>query len=60
MVEGGGSKLFRFVKEWINKRPELSHKILDVTTVSIEFLAQQVVAGKAQIPLKYLNLGVEN
>ncbi|XBW35467.1 hypothetical protein QEN19_001040 [Hanseniaspora menglaensis] len=49
MIEGGGSKMFRFVKEWINKRPELSHKLLDkITDVSIEFLAQQVVAG-AQI-----------
>lgn len=46
MVEGGGSKIFRFVKEWINARPELSHKILQkITDVAIEFLAQQVVAG---------------
>ncbi|KAH3900718.1 probable Uroporphyrinogen decarboxylase [Saccharomycodes ludwigii] len=49
MIEGGGSKIFRFVKEWINSKPELSHRILDkISDVAIEFLSQQVVAG-AQI-----------
>ncbi|EDO15109.1 hypothetical protein Kpol_1071p16 [Vanderwaltozyma polyspora DSM 70294] len=49
MSEGGGSRLFRFAKQWINEYPELSHKLLQkITDVAIEFLAQQVVAG-AQI-----------
>ncbi|QLL32194.1 hypothetical protein HG536_0C03620 [Torulaspora globosa] len=49
MTEGGGSRLFRFAKEWINKRPDLSKKLLQkITDVAVEFLSQQVVAG-AQI-----------
>lgn len=49
MSEGGGSRLFRYAKQWINEYPELSHKLLQkITDVAIEFLAQQVVAG-AQI-----------
>lgn len=49
MTEGGGSRLFRFAKEWINKYPKLSHKLLQkITDVAVEFLSQQVVAG-AQI-----------
>ncbi|CCE65699.1 hypothetical protein TPHA_0M01240 [Tetrapisispora phaffii CBS 4417] len=49
MSEGGGSRLFRYAKEWINLYPELSHKLLQkITDVAVEFLAQQVVAG-AQI-----------
>lgn len=46
MIEGGGSRLFRFAKEWIYKYPAESHKLLErITEVAIEFLAQQVVAG---------------
>lgn len=49
MTEGGGSRLFRFAKTWINEHPDWSHKLLQkITDVAIEFLAQQVVAG-AQI-----------
>jgi uroporphyrinogen decarboxylase len=49
MIEGGGSKLFRFAKEWLFKYPEASHELLQrITDVAVEFLAQQVVAG-AQI-----------
>lgn len=49
MTEGGGSRLFRFAKQWINMYPELSHKLLQkITDVAVEFLSQQVVAG-AQI-----------
>lgn len=49
MTEGGGSRLFRFAKQWINEKPEESHKLLQaITDVAVEFLAQQVVAG-AQI-----------
>ncbi|AET38386.1 uroporphyrinogen decarboxylase HEM12 Ecym_2676 [Eremothecium cymbalariae DBVPG len=46
MTEGGGSRLFRFAKEWINKRADLSHTLLQkITNIAVEFLAQQVVAG---------------
>ncbi|CCF59546.1 hypothetical protein KAFR_0H01360 [Kazachstania africana CBS 2517] len=46
MVEGGSSKIFRFVKELINTYPELIHKLLNkITDVAIEFLCKQVVAG---------------
>lgn len=43
MIEGGGTKIFRFVKEWIFKYPEESLKLLQgITDVAIEFLALQV------------------
>jgi len=46
MVEGQGSKMFRFVKEWIYSYNKESHQLLQATTdACIEFLAQQVVAG---------------
>ncbi|KAK9462520.1 Uroporphyrinogen decarboxylase [Lipomyces oligophaga] len=46
MIEGGGTKLFRYAKTWLYKYPEASHELLRrITTVAIEFLAQQVVAG---------------
>lgn len=46
MIEGGGSRLFRYAKEWLYKYPEASHELLQrITDVAIEFLAQQVVAG---------------
>lgn len=49
MTEGGGSKLFKFAKEWINQRPDICHQLLQrITDVAIEFLSQQVIAG-AQI-----------
>ncbi|GMM36481.1 uroporphyrinogen decarboxylase [Saccharomycopsis crataegensis] len=49
MVEGGGSKIFRFVKEWLFKYESSSLELLEaLTKVIAEFLAQQVVAG-AQI-----------
>lgn len=49
MVEGGGSKMFRFIKEWIYKYEAESLQLLEVLSeVIAEFLAQQVVAG-AQI-----------
>ncbi|ODV82600.1 hypothetical protein CANARDRAFT_178364 [[Candida] arabinofermentans NRRL YB-2248] len=49
MIEGGGSKIYRFVKEWLFKYPNESHKLLSmITKVAIEFLALQVKAG-AQI-----------
>lgn len=46
MTEGQGSKMFRFVKEWIYGFTEESHKLLQaITNACVEFLAQQVVAG---------------
>ncbi|KAK9474277.1 Uroporphyrinogen decarboxylase [Dipodascopsis tothii] len=46
MLEGGGTKLFRYAKTWLYKHPEASHKLLQqITDVAVEFLAQQVVAG---------------
>ncbi|QPG74151.1 Uroporphyrinogen decarboxylase in heme biosynthesis [Brettanomyces nanus] len=46
MIEGGGSKIFRFAKEWIFRWPEYAHKLLQgITDVSVEFLALQVKAG---------------
>lgn len=50
MTEGGGSRLFRYAKQWINESPDLSHNLLQkITDVCIEFLAQQVVAGAQMI-----------
>lgn len=46
MIEGGGSKMYRFVREWIYKYPEASHDLLQrITDVAIDFLAHQVEAG---------------
>ncbi|KAK9452230.1 Uroporphyrinogen decarboxylase [Limtongia smithiae] len=46
MIEGGGTKLFRYAKTWLYLYPEAAHELLSrITDVAIEFLAQQVVAG---------------
>ncbi|KAF8469518.1 uroporphyrinogen decarboxylase-like protein [Kalaharituber pfeilii] len=46
MIEGGGSKLFHFVKGWIFKYPEESKKLLQkLAEVCVDFLTEQVVAG---------------
>ncbi|CCK71527.1 uroporphyrinogen decarboxylase HEM12 KNAG_0H01140 [Huiozyma naganishii CBS 8797] len=46
MVEGGGSRLFRFAKQLINEHPDLAHQLLQkITDVASEFLARQVIAG---------------
>ncbi|KAK9360571.1 Uroporphyrinogen decarboxylase [Lipomyces starkeyi] len=46
MIEGGGTKLFRYAKTWLYAHPEASHELLSrITDVAVEFLAQQVVAG---------------
>ncbi|VEU22827.1 DEKNAAC103909 [Brettanomyces naardenensis] len=46
MIEGGGSRIFRFVKEWLFRYPEDSHKLLKgITDVAVEYLALQVKAG---------------
>ncbi|KAK9464648.1 Uroporphyrinogen decarboxylase [Lipomyces arxii] len=50
MIEGGGTKLFRYAKTWLYEHPEASHELLDrITGVAIEFLAQQVVAGAQMV-----------
>lgn len=49
MIEGGGSKTFRFVKQWIFSWPKESKKLLQaITDVAVEYLPLQVKAG-AQI-----------
>lgn len=46
MVEGQGSKMFRYVKQWIYEYGAQSHELLQaITNTCVEFLAQQVVAG---------------
>lgn len=46
MIEGGGTKMFRFAKEWIFRWPEASKQLLQaITDVAVEFLALQVKAG---------------
>ena len=46
MVEGGGSRIFKEVKTWIYKYPAESKALLKkITSMCVEYLAQQVVAG---------------
>ena len=46
MVEGGSSKDFRLVKGMMYERPELLHRILDLTARAVtEYLNAQVAAG---------------
>ena len=46
MVEGGGSDDFRTVKTMLYKRPDLLHRILDVTTRAVtDYLNAQIDAG---------------
>ena len=46
MVEGGGSSDFRKVKTMLYKRPDLMHRILDVTTEAVsQYLRAQIEAG---------------
>lgn len=50
MIEGGGSRMFRFVKEWIYTWPEESLRVLRLLTETcIEFLAHQVKAGAQMV-----------
>lgn len=52
MIEGGGTKIFRFVKEWIFKYPEESKRLLKgITDVAVEFLALQVQAGAQMLQI---------
>lgn len=46
MVEGGGSSDFRKVKTMLYKRPDLMHRILDITAQSVAaYLRAQIEAG---------------
>ncbi|CDK26428.1 unnamed protein product [Kuraishia capsulata CBS 1993] len=46
MVEGAGTKMFRFAKEWIYKYEDATHELLQrITDVAVDFLAHQVLAG---------------
>lgn len=46
MVEGGGSEDFRHIKGMLYRRPDLLHRILDVTTEAvILYLNAQIAAG---------------
>ncbi|WP_275271708.1 uroporphyrinogen decarboxylase [Limnobacter sp. P1] len=46
MVEGGGSSDFRKVKTMLYKRPDLMHRILEVTTEAVsQYLRAQIDAG---------------
>lgn len=50
MIEGGGTKMFRFVKEWIFTYPEECHKLLDLlTSTCVDFLVEQVRAGAQMV-----------
>lgn len=46
MIEGSGSRLYRYVREWIYKYPAASRDLLrQITDVAVEFLTLQVQAG---------------
>lgn len=46
MVEGGGSRLFRFIKQLINEHPDWAHQLLQkITDTAVDFCVEQVKAG---------------
>ena len=46
MIEGGGSRDFRLVKEMLYRRPDLLHTILDINAKAVTaYLNQQIAAG---------------
>ena len=52
MVEGGGSSDFRQVKTMLYRRPELMHRILEVTTDAVTaYLNAQIEAGAQAVML---------
>lgn len=52
MIEGGGSKIYHFVKGWIYKWPEESKKLLQkMAEICVDFLVEQVTAGAQVFPL---------
>lgn len=58
MVEGGSSKQFTKVKQWLFKYPEASHKLLTaITDICIEYLLGQVKAGAQLLQVFDSNAG---
>ena len=52
MVEGGSSKNYRIVKAMMFDRPDLMHKLLDVTARSvIDYLNAQIAAGAQAVQI---------
>lgn len=50
MIEGGGTKMFRFVKEWIFTYPKEAHRVLELLTdTCIAFLVEQIKAGAQMV-----------
>ena len=46
MIEGGGSKTFTKAKGWLYKYPQETKGLLQrITDITIDFLAEQVIAG---------------
>jgi len=52
MIEGGGSADFRTVKTMLYERPDLLHKILDVTTKAVtDYLNAQIESGAQAVQI---------
>ncbi|WII93216.1 uroporphyrinogen decarboxylase [Kingella negevensis] len=52
MIEGGGSKDWRKVKTMLYSRPDLLHKILDITAQTVtEYLNTQIVCGAQAVQI---------
>ena len=46
MIEGGGSRDFRLVKEMLYRRPDLLHRVLEINANAVTaYLNQQIAAG---------------
>jgi uroporphyrinogen decarboxylase len=55
MIEGGGSKTYTKAKGWLYKYPQETKDLLQrITDISIDFLAEQIIAG-AQVFSIYLD-----
>ena len=52
MVEGGGSKEFRQIKALLYRRPELLHRILNITAQAVTaYLNEQIAAGAQAVQI---------
>ena len=52
MVEGGGSKEFRQIKTLLYRRPELLHRILNITAQAVTaYLNEQIAAGAQAVQI---------
>ena len=52
MVEGGGSKEFRKIKTLLYRRPELLHRILNITAQAVTaYLNEQIAAGAQAVQI---------